>query len=311
MRSALDALSEIPVSPGGRRVAILADVLESGENWKEIHEGIGRAVAASCVDLLICYGECARSIFQAAKGEGLRHSFYAESFDELKDLVSRKTASSDIVLFKGSHGMELERVVDELWGTWYYEESERHGLRSRTFNDEDFEYRVYSDHAAVVKKLSRKSAVAFPQLVEGLPITGIAENVFNRSRYTETIEFPETLRNIRYCAFYKANKLTYVDIPSSVRIIGDSAFSTCEQLREVRIASGCLHLGRRAFGNCPNLERIAIPETVCQIGDEAFLNCRSLTVFGSRGSYAEWYANSAGLPFSSIDSFLEEGKRMP
>lgn len=195
--------------------------------------------------------------------------------------------------------MALEHVVDRVWGTWYHEEFERYDFKSRVSCDEDFDYRVYTDHATVTKKRSPATVAIVPDTVEGLPVTGVADSVFNRSRYTEEVLLPCELANIRYCAFYKADKIARIDVPSSVRVIYDSAFSTCANLRAVHINPGCIHIGFRAFGNCPNLEAVVVPDTVRQIEGEAFLNCKKLTLYGGPGSFAESYAASAGIPFVS------------
>lgn len=193
--------------------------------------------------------------------------------------------------------MELEDVVDKLFGTWYHEEFERYDFKTREFKTKDLAFRLYTDHAVVTKKLTTVADVEIPACVEELPVTGIERSVFSGSKYTESVTFPDTLTNIRYCAFYKANKLKTVSTHPSVRIIDNSAFSTCANLCTVEIAEGCTHLGYRAFGNCKALEKITIPATVRQIGGECFLNCEKLTIHGKAGSYAEQYARGHSIPF--------------
>lgn len=149
----------------------------------------------------------------------------------------------------------------------------------------------------MTKKITTVANVEIPACVEELPVMGIERSVFSGSKYTESVTFPDTLTNIRYCAFYKTNKLKTVSTPPSVRIIDNSAFSTCANLRTVEIAEGCTHLGYRAFGNCKALEKITIPATVRQIGGECFLNCEKLTIHGKAGSYAQQYAKGHGIPF--------------
>ncbi len=295
--SALDALSMIELPEGGKRVAVLADVLELGNDERPIHEEIGRSAAHSCADTLIFYGACSRFSAETARNEGRTDVYHALTPDELMALIGEHVGPQDVALFKGSHGMELELVVDTIWGTWYHEESERGAHQIPTTHDEDFEYRLYSDHATVTRKRSTATAANIPSMVEGRPVTSIADSAFSGSGSTETVSLPNSLRNIRWCAFYKVAKLTEVDIPASVRIVHASAFSTCPNLREVHIEPGCIHLGYRAFGNCTNLERIDIPATVQQIGNEAFINCKKLKIHGEQGSYAQRYAAEHKIPF--------------
>ena len=204
---------------------------------------------------------------------------------------------NDVLLFKGSRGMALERFADALTGTWFYEMDEGliAGSRLKTVNN--LTYRVYADHATLVSKDAGAPDVTIEAYVDGKPVTGIERSVFSGSKYTESVTLPDTLRNIRYCAFCKMNKLKTVTTPPSVRIIDNSAFSTCANLRTVEIAEGCTHLGYRAFGNCKALEKITIPATVRQIGGECFLNCEKLTIHGKAGSYAQQYARGHSIPF--------------
>lgn len=297
MQSALTTVSAIPVNGQGRRIAVLADIKEGGADVVEYHRQVGRAAAASQFNALFCYGDDARYIAEEARANAALDVHYFPTKAELTDALRAYIREQDLLLFKGSHSMELEDVVDKLFGTWYHEEFERYDFKTRELKTKDLAFRLYTDHAVVTKKLTTVADVEIPACVEELPVTGIERSVFSGSKYTESVTFPDTLTNIRYCAFYKTNKLKTVSTPPSVRIIDNSAFSTCENLRTVEIAEGCTHLGYRAFGNCKALEKITIPATVRQIGGECFLNCEKLTIHGKAGSYAQQYAKGHGIPF--------------
>ena len=173
--------------------------------------------------------------------------------------------------------------------------------KAYTTTQEGLTYRVYTDHAVLTDKNTSEANVIIKSMVDGRPVMGIDQSVFRKGRsYTSSVVLPNTLVNIRYCAFYKVSRLKTVSIPQSVRIIDTSAFSTCENLEYVDIAPGCTHLGYRAFGNCKNLREITIPATVRQIGGECFLNCNKLTIRGERGSYAERYAAAQKIPFVDL-----------
>lgn len=297
MQSSFNSFAMIPVRNGGRRIAVLGDIKETGKKDKEIHANVGRMLAASNVDIAVCYGDSAAIIADTAKALCGKEIIWSNDFDTVKNWLMQNVTVNDVLLFKGSRGMALERFADALTGTWFYEMDEGliAGSRLKTVNN--LTYRVYADHATLVSKDAGAPDVTIEAYVDGKPVTGIERSVFSGSKYTESVTLPDTLRNIRYCAFCKMNKLKTVTTTPSVRIIGNSAFSTCANLRTVEIAEGCTHLGYRAFGNCKALEKITIPATVRQIGGECFLNCEKLTIHGKAGSYAQQYARGHSIPF--------------
>lgn len=297
MQSSFNSFAMIPVRNGGRRIAVLGDIKETGKKDEEIHANVGRMLAASNVDIAVCYGDSAAIIADTAKALCRKEIIWSNDFDTVKNWLMQNITVNDVLLFKGSRGMALERFADALTGTWFYEMDEGliAGSRLKTVNN--LTYRVYADHATLVSKDAGAPDVTIEAYVDGKPVTGIERSVFSGSKYTESVTLPDTLRNIRYCAFCKMNKLKTVTTTPSVRIIDNSAFSTCANLRTVEIAEGCTHLGYRAFGNCKALEKITIPATVRQIGGECFLNCEKLTIHGKAGSYAQQYARGHSIPF--------------
>lgn len=300
--SSFDTLMTIPISKGGRRIAVIADIKEAGDKEKDFHISVGKNIVHSKIDGLICYGESARLIADVVRSESSIPVFHTESADDLVEYLKNNITNNDVVLYKGSHSMALEHIVDRAYGTWFHEEYERYDFKTRVVKDGNLKYMLYTDHATVEEKLSNAVSVSIPEYVDGLPVTGIDKNVFNNSKYTEEIVLPPQLKNIRYCAFYKANHIQTVTIPSSVQIIDNSAFSTCANLQSVTILEGCKHLGYRAFGNCRKLEKIILPGSIQQIGEEAFLNCDRLVVYAPRGSFAWQYAKDHGMRVRESDT---------
>ena len=283
---------------GGKRIAVLADILECGDKAEEYHRSAGKAAADSTADIVICYGKDAK--LMAEEAEKTKRTFYTDSAEKLIGLIRENVTTKDIVLFKGSHGMALEHIVDRIWGTWFHEEFERYDFSTHNTKDANFSYCVYTDHAALTNRVSTTGKVAIPNSIDGKPVTSVSPSAFSGSKTVKSVSFPEGLVNVRYCAFYNSSLSGEVKLPPSLRVIHDSAFSACKNLTIVIIAEGCTHLGYRAFGNCTSLESIVLPETVREIGREAFINCKKLTIFGKEGSYAEEYAKNNGIPFTKV-----------
>ena len=117
MRAGLETLTEFKPAPGGRRVAVLGDMRELGPTSERYHREAGSFVAGQngAIDLLICVGEDAsRWIADQAAVDGFsqieRFPDAAAAATAVRSLLRR----GDLVLVKGSRGVRLERVVEQI-----------------------------------------------------------------------------------------------------------------------------------------------------------------------------------------------------
>ncbi|MEO8511038.1 MAG: UDP-N-acetylmuramoyl-tripeptide--D-alanyl-D-alanine ligase [Chloroflexota bacterium] len=115
--AALDFLAETPVADGGRRIAVLGDMLELGPDEEALHRDIGRRAAATA-DALVAVGERGAWIAEAARANGLKRVVRADDAEAAALAVERELAPGprDIVLVKASRGIGLERTVELLSG---------------------------------------------------------------------------------------------------------------------------------------------------------------------------------------------------
>jgi UDP-N-acetylmuramoyl-tripeptide--D-alanyl-D-alanine ligase len=109
MSAALDDLAE---QAGGRRVAVLGDMLELGPQSGDFHAQVGRQARDNGVELLITVGELAAGMLDEFDGEGHAVADAGEAAALLGDLL----ADGDTVLVKGSRAVGLEAVADALAG---------------------------------------------------------------------------------------------------------------------------------------------------------------------------------------------------
>src|SRR5439155_15361826 len=91
------------------------DMLELGAYEREGHELVGRR-AADIVELLVAVGPRARMIGESAQDAGLAadHIYYCADRAQCIALLQSMLQAGDIVLIKGSRGMEMEEVVAAL-----------------------------------------------------------------------------------------------------------------------------------------------------------------------------------------------------
>jgi UDP-N-acetylmuramoyl-tripeptide--D-alanyl-D-alanine ligase len=113
--AALDFLAESTLAPGRRRYAVLGDMLELGPDEERLHRQIGTK-AAGIADALVAVGERGRWIAEAARAAGLSRVTTARDADDALAAVERDMAPGvgDLVLVKGSRGVELDRLVAAL-----------------------------------------------------------------------------------------------------------------------------------------------------------------------------------------------------
>lgn len=111
MKASLDVLHD----GAGRRVAILGDMGELGENEIALHREVG-AHAASCgIDACVCVGSLARHMAEAAREADPEFPvFYEETRESLLENLGRYIQKGDTVLVKASHFMKFEEVVKAL-----------------------------------------------------------------------------------------------------------------------------------------------------------------------------------------------------
>jgi len=109
MAAALNVLGNRP----GRHIAVLADMLELGDCAHAEHYKIGR-IAAEKADIVFAYGPHAARIKDGTITGGMPESRGTAFLDqeELVRALKRAAKPGDVILFKGSHGMHLERVLE-------------------------------------------------------------------------------------------------------------------------------------------------------------------------------------------------------
>lgn len=113
VEEALEALKSAP--EGGKRIAVLGDMLELGTYSVSEHARMG-AYAAASADILVTVGVRAKEMAKAAREVGMSESRVQE-FERAADAITFLTSfldTGDTVLIKGSQGMRMERIVKAL-----------------------------------------------------------------------------------------------------------------------------------------------------------------------------------------------------
>lgn len=113
--AALDVLRD--VRTGGRKIAVLGDMLELGRYTKEAHRSVGERAGEVC-DQLITVGFRSRTMAEAALDAGMEESSVRQyELGEAERAASEllpELRKGDVVLVKGSQGMRMEKAVKTL-----------------------------------------------------------------------------------------------------------------------------------------------------------------------------------------------------
>jgi UDP-N-acetylmuramoyl-tripeptide--D-alanyl-D-alanine ligase len=107
------ALNIIAQSQGyERKVAILGDMLELGKDEKTFHDQVGDQVAAAGIKLLITAGHLSKYTASVARSRGIRTVYDTANSSEAAEIAVNTLSPGDLVLIKGSRGMQMEKVIE-------------------------------------------------------------------------------------------------------------------------------------------------------------------------------------------------------
>lgn len=112
LAAALDVLAATELPRGGRRIAVLGDMLELGAEAVALHAGIADLPAMQAVDVVHCAGPLMAHLNAALPGS--RRGLCLDTAEELARRLPRELRPGDVVLVKGSKGSRVSRVVDAL-----------------------------------------------------------------------------------------------------------------------------------------------------------------------------------------------------
>ena len=114
MKAALQTLAELPCR--GRRIAVLGDMFELGKQAAREHRQLGKNAARGAVDFLYLLGDRAALVHRGALAAGMspERVIVGKDHTGLAERLRAQVKKGDCLLFKGSRGMKMEKVLDGL-----------------------------------------------------------------------------------------------------------------------------------------------------------------------------------------------------
>ena len=100
----------------GERIAVLGDMLELGSESQVRHLGLGKKAARLRIDRLYLLGDEASHVREGALlgGMSAEQVIIGKNHRELARRLKEGMRRGDWILFKGSRGMQMERVLTAL-----------------------------------------------------------------------------------------------------------------------------------------------------------------------------------------------------
>ena len=96
----------------GRRVVVLTDMLELGDQSRSLHEGLAGPIDAAGLDLVHAAGPQMRWLYDALPVS--RRGLWRETAAELAAEAAILVAPGDVVMVKGSNGSKASLVAQAL-----------------------------------------------------------------------------------------------------------------------------------------------------------------------------------------------------
>lgn len=112
VRAAICTLGDTDVAPGGRRIAVLGDMLELGADARAMHAALADEIANAAIDQVFTVGPLMASLRDALPEA--QRATHAERSDDIIEAVCSAVSSGDVVLVKGSLGTRMAPVVEAL-----------------------------------------------------------------------------------------------------------------------------------------------------------------------------------------------------
>jgi len=112
VRAAIAVLDSAAVAPGGRRIAVLGDMLELGAQSARLHAELAAPLAAADIALVYTVGDDMARL-HAALPERMRGAHCASAV-EMAPVIAAALRPGDVVTVKGSLGIRMAVIVKHL-----------------------------------------------------------------------------------------------------------------------------------------------------------------------------------------------------
>ena len=119
MRAALALLGQSQPGLRGRKIAVLGDMLELGDQGPALHAELLQAVIDAKIDKVFCAGPLMRNLYGILP-EALRGG-YADRGSDLAEPLKYMLTTGDVMMIKGSNGSKMGTIIAAFKSTFSHE----------------------------------------------------------------------------------------------------------------------------------------------------------------------------------------------
>ena len=112
MAAGFRSLGVKPVGQGGRRVVVLTDMLELGDQSRALHQGLATTIEAAGLDMVHAAGPEMKALYDSLAAS--RRGLWRETAAELAAEAMVLAGPGDVVMVKGSNGSKASLVAKAL-----------------------------------------------------------------------------------------------------------------------------------------------------------------------------------------------------
>ena len=112
MRAALALLGRAEAKQGGRRIAVLGDMLELGDNAQQLHLDLVEPIEEAGVDRVYACGPMMESLFRQLSA--FRQALWKQSSSELERQLMSEIRAGDVIMIKGSLGSKMGPLLEAI-----------------------------------------------------------------------------------------------------------------------------------------------------------------------------------------------------
>lgn len=181
---------------------------------------------------------------------------------------------------------------------------------NQTIDGIDYQFNASTETYTVAGPASDPTSdVALLAMIDGYPVTSIAENAFVTSLIT-SLSMPWTITEIGEGAFKSCSYLEHVTLSPSITEIPNYCF-TVTPLKECVVPEGVTTIGLSAFEGCSSLTSLILPSTLTTVNACCFsvghkscvITCYATTPPTADPQTFSGYSGKVAVPAASVDAY--------